>query len=156
MFNVGDKVCYPMHGVGTIEAIEERTVLEATGSYYVLRFSGGRVTALVPVAAAAQVGLRKLILPEECENVIEYLCQKPEDEQSANWNKRYRENCDKLRSGDVFEVASVFRCLMLRERERGLSSVEKKMLCLSRHILLSEIAEVCGVSVESLMDRLGI
>ncbi len=156
MFNVGDKVCYPMHGVGTIESIEERTVLEVTGSYYVLRFSGGRVTAMVPVASAAQVGLRELIEPEECENVIEFLSKKPEGEQNANWNKRYRENCDRLRSGDIFEVASVFKCLMQRERERGLSSVERKMLCLSRHILLSEIAEVCGVSVESLMDRLGL
>lgn len=156
MFNVGDKVCYPMHGVGTIEAIEERTVLEVTGSYYVLRFSGGRVTALVPVAAAGQVGLRKLILPEDCENVIKYLSVEPQTEQSANWNKRYRENCEKLRSGDIFEVASVVKCLIQRDRERGLSSVERKMLCLSRQILLSEIAEVCGVSVESLMDKLGI
>lgn len=154
MFNVGDKVCYPMHGVGTIDSIEQRTVLDVTAAYYVLSFSGGKITAMVPVATAEQVGLRYLILPEECDKVLQYLAKEPEASPNSNWNKRYRENCEKLRSGDIFEVADVVKCLRLRDRERGLSSVERKMLCLSRQILLSEISEVTGASVETLMDKL--
>ena len=110
VFEVGDQVCYPMHGVGVIEAIEERTVLGVTASYYVLRFLIGKMTALVPVESAERVGLRYVVSAEECERVLRFLQEEscPENE---NWNKRYRENYEKLRGGDIYDVADVVKCL---------------------------------------------
>lgn len=102
MFSVGDLVCYPMHGVGVIEAIEEQQVLGETARYYVLRFVVGRMTAMVPVASAEAVGLRALSDSSVCERVLGYLAEDTSTEESENWNRRYRDNLDKLRGGDIF------------------------------------------------------
>lgn len=155
MFKVGDKVCYPMHGIGVIEAIEERTVLNATASYYVLRFLVGRMTALVPVESAQRVGLRHLVPAEECRKVLRFLGEAPA-ETDENWNKRYRENYEKLRSGSIYEVAEVVKCLQKREEEKGLSAGERRMLSNARQLLLGELSVATGRGEEELLRSAGI
>lgn len=141
MFSIGDIICYPMHGVGTVEAIERHTVLGESGDYYSLRFTNGRMTALVPVATAEKVGMRSLIDKQECESVIEYM-QSEGERGSDNWNQRYRENLEKLRSGNIYGVADVVKCLRLRDAEKGLSAGERKMLIMARSIIVSELSTV--------------
>lgn len=141
MFSVGDLICYPMHGVGTIEGIVSQTVLGVTADYYSLRFTNGKMTAMIPVATAEKVGLRALIDEDECNKLISYMDQ-PGDRGSDNWNQRYRENMDKMRSGNIYQVADVVKCLMLREREKGLSAGERKMLATAKQIISGELATV--------------
>ena len=155
VFEVGDQVCYPMHGVGVIEAIEERTVLGATASYYVLRFLIGKMTALFPVESAERVGLRYVVSAEECERVLRFLQEEPCPE-NENWNKRYRENYEKLRGGDIYDVADVVKCLCKRDAERGLSAGERKMLSGARQVLLAELAAASGRDVEDLFLSIGM
>lgn len=155
VFEVGDQVCYPMHGVGVIEAIEERTVLGATASYYVLRFLIGKMTALVPVESAERVGLRYVVSAEECERVLRFLQEEPCPE-NENWNKRYRENYEKLRGGDIYDVADVVKCLCKRDAERSLSAGERKMLSGARQVLLAELAAASGRDVEDLFLSIGM
>lgn len=150
MFRIGERVCYPMHGVGEIEGIEERTVLGETASYYVLRFLIGRMTAFIPVKRAESVGLRYTIGVEEYEKVLAFLRETP-GEETGNWNQRYRENYEKLRRGGVYEVAEVVRCLSKREAEKGLSSGERKMLSGARQVLASELSCVSGRSMEEIL-----
>ena len=106
MFQVGDMVCYPMHGVGTVEAIQEQNILGETNQYYLLRFLMGRMTALVPVKNAQSVGLRPLIDEGTCGKVVEFLKSDDCSQESDNWNQRYRENLDKLKQGDALVVAA--------------------------------------------------
>lgn len=144
MYEIGDKVCYPMHGVGVIESVEEQSVLGETAQYYMLRFSMGRMTAMVPVASAEQIGLRRLAAPEVCEQVVTHLRDNAYQEESDNWNQRYRENLDRLRRGDIFDVADVVKCLVRRERGKGLSAGERKMYLTARQVLVAELAAVYG------------
>lgn len=155
MFNVGDLVCYPMHGVGMIESIEEQQVLGQTAQYYVLCFVMGRMTAMVPVAGAEAVGLRALSDTTVCERVLAYLADGSCREESDNWNQRYRDNLDKLREGNIFSVADVVKCLNRREHEKGLSAGERKMLATARQVLLAEISTACGKEESELLPLLG-
>ena len=154
MFSVGDIICYPMHGVGVVEAIERHTVLGESGDYYSLRFTNGRMTALVPVATAEKVGLRSPVTADKCGEVIAYMQQEGQ-RGSDNWNQRYRENLDKMRSGDIFGVADVVKCLRLREAERGLSAGERKMLLMARSIIVAELATVTGRDSASIEQQIG-
>ena len=155
MFNVGDLVCYPMHGVGMSESIEEQQVLGQTAQYYVLRFVMGRMTAMVPVAGAEAVGLRALSDTTVCERVLAYLADGSCRDESDNWNQRYRDNLDKLREGNIFSVADVVKCLNRREHEKGLSAGERKMLATARQVLLAEISTACGKEESELLPLLG-
>lgn len=154
MFSIGDTICYPMHGVGTVEAIEHHTVLGESGDYYSLRFLNGRMTALVPVATAEKVGLRSLIDAGECEKVIDYMHTEGE-RGNDNWNQRYRENLVKLRTGDIYGVADVVKCLRLRDAEKGLSAGERKMLLMARGIIVSELAAVMEKEQAYIEERIG-
>jgi len=140
-----------MHGVGVVEAIEERTVLKKTAQYYVLRFVAGKMTALVPVDSAEQVGLRAIIPVNECECVMNYLKETPCLE-SENWNQRYRDNYAKLRGGNIYDVADVVKCLRKRDSGKGLSAGERKMLLTARQVLLAELATASGRDEEELSD----
>ena len=154
VFRAGDVVCYPMHGVGTIEAIEDREVLGSVSSYYVLRFLLGKMTALVPVDSAEKVGLRYVVSAEEFDRVIDFLKLDPCDE-NDNWNKRYRDNYDKLRGGDIYDVADVVKCLRRREEEKGLSAGERKMLGGAKQVLVAELAAASGKETEEVFDIIG-
>ena len=140
MFNKGDKISYPLHGAGYIEAIEERDFLEQKKRYYVLRFSDGDIKVHVPVENAEKAGLRNIITTDECRHIIESFKTDDDIEESANWNRRNRENLEKMNSGNVYEIASVIKSLLKRETQKNLSSSEKKMLGTSMQILVSELA----------------
>ena len=142
MFSIGDTVCYPLHGVGTIEAIEERDVLGKITTYYVLRLINTRLTAMLPVDNAESVGLRRIITKQECEELFEYYRTAQPSLGSANWTPRYRDNMDKLRTGDPKTVVDVMLCLGKRNSIRTLSSGERKMLSNAKNILCTEISVV--------------
>lgn len=137
MFNVGDKIVYPMHGAGTIDSIEEKNILGENQFYYVIRMLG-EVKVMVPTDRAEQIGVRNVIGKEEAEKVISILGE-DETEMSQNWNKRYRDNMEKMKSGSVYEVADVVRNLSFKQKEKGLSTGEKKMLSNAKQILVSEL-----------------
>lgn len=138
MFKIGDKVVYPMHGAGVIEAIEEKEVLGEKRHYYILRLPVGDMKVMIPISNGAGVGLREVIDSEGVNRVFCILRQQS-SEMSPNWNRRYRANLEKIKSGNVYEVAEVVRNLMKRDREKGLSSGERKMLENARQILISEL-----------------
>lgn len=137
MFNVGDKIVYPMHGAGTIDAIENKNILGEEQSYYVIKMPG-EVKVMVPTEKAEQIGVRSVINKEEASKVIAVL-EHNETEMSQNWNKRYRDNMEKMKSGSIYEVAGVVRNLSFKQKEKGLSTGEKKMLSNAKQILVSEL-----------------
>ena len=137
MFNVGDKIVYQMHGAGTIDAIEEKDILGEKQNYYIIRMPG-EVKVMVPTDKAEEVGVRNIINKDEAVKVMSVLGEN-ETEMSQNWNKRYRDNMDKMKSGDIYEVADVVRNLSFKQKEKGLSTGEKKMLNNAKQILVSEL-----------------
>ena len=137
MFNVGDKVVYPMHGAGTIESIEEKDILGEKQAYYIIKMPG-EVKVMVPTAKAKDVGVRDVINEETAGKVFKVLTT-DSTEMSMNWNKRYRDNMEKMKSGDAYEIADVVRNLSFKQKEKGLSTGEKKMLLNAKQILVSEL-----------------
>jgi len=138
MFAIGDKVVYPLHGAGIIEGLEEKRIDGAVQSYYVLRLPIGNLTIMVSVKSAEGNGIRKVMPGTELLDAMSSVILRPV-KMNDNWNLRYKENMDKIRTGYICEAAEVFRNLRLRERERGLSSAEKKMLTTVKQIIISEI-----------------
>ncbi len=138
MFNIGDNIVYPMHGAGTISSIEEKEVLGEKQQYYIIKMPG-EVMVMVPTAKAEAMGVRNVIDEKSASSVLQVL-EKDETEMSNNWNKRYRENLDKMKTGDIYEVADVVRNLSFKQKEKGtLSTGEKKMLLNAKQILVSEL-----------------
>ena len=154
MFNVGDKVVYPMHGAGTIEGIEEKNILGDKQSYYIIKMPG-EVKVMVPTAKAEEIGVRDIIDEMSAKKVFKVL-ETNCTEMSMNWNKRYRDNMEKMKSGDVYEIADVVRNLSFKQKEKGLSTGEKKMLLNAKQILVSELT-LAGNSnkeeIEELVDN---
>lgn len=138
MFSIGDKVVYPMHGAGIIESIEEREILGELKKYYVMKMPIGEMKVMIPINNVECIGIRDVI-DNKCADSVFKSLEIKSDEQTSNWNKRYRENMDKIKSGDVFEVADVVKHLVLRERNKGLSTGERKMLNSAKQILISEL-----------------
>ncbi|MFO7953165.1 MAG: CarD family transcriptional regulator [Bacillota bacterium] len=153
MFNVGDRVVYPMHGAGVIEAIEEKEILGSRKKYYVMKLPLGEMKVLIPTDNIFQVGLRGVIEEEEVSAVFVVL-EGDLSPMSANWNRRYRTHLEKIKSGNIYEVAEVVRNLMLRDREKGLSTGESKMLDMARQILISELILVQGLEQSEIINRL--
>ena len=137
MYNVGDKIVYPMHGAGVIDAIEEKDILGEKQAYYILKMPG-EVKVMIPTAKADEVGVRNIIDKESADKVFGVL-EKDETEMDKNWNKRYRDNMEKMKSGDIYEIADVVRNLSFKQKEKGLSTGEKKMLNNAKQILVSEL-----------------
>ena len=154
MFKVGDKIVYPMHGAGVIETIEERAILDEKQSYYIIKMPG-EVKVMVPTAKAEEIGVRNIIDKETAGKVINVL-EQDSTEMSMKWNKRYRDNVEKMKSGDIFEVADIVRNLSFKQKDKGLSTTEKKMLLNAKQILVSELvlAESKGKEeVEALVEN---
>ena len=147
MFDVGDKVVYPMHGAGVIEAVEEREILGEKQKYYILRIPMGDMRVMVPLESADDVGLRGVIDEDDVKKVYEVLGSDI-TKMSSNWNRRYRANLEKIRTGDVFAVAEVVRNLASRDREKGLSTGERRMLDNAKQILISELVIAEGIEEE--------
>ena len=155
MFNVGDNIVYPMHGAGTIDAIEEKEILGEKHQYYVIKMPG-EVKIMVPTATAESIGVRSVIDGQSANKVVQLL-EQDETEMSDNWNKRYRENLDKMKTGDIYQVADVVRNLSFKQKEKGsLSTGEKKMLNNAKLILVSELVLAEHASkdeIEKLVDN---
>ncbi|MFA5637949.1 MAG: CarD family transcriptional regulator [Anaerovoracaceae bacterium] len=150
MFKVGDKIVYPMHGAGIIGKIEEKKILGDTKEYYVLNVPCGDMKIMIPIGACEEIGVRRIVEPSVIKRAMKVLKQGP-TEMSQNWNRRYRENMEKLKTGDVLEVAEVVKNLELSDRERRLSAGEKKMLSNAKQILASEIVLVQGIDIDKAM-----
>ena len=138
MFKVGDNVACPMHGAGKIVSIEEKNILGNPQKYYVINMPG-EVKVMVPTVKAESNGVRNIIDKSSAESVIGVL-ERDETAMDKNWNKRYRDNMDKMKSGDIYAVADVVRNLSFKQKDKGLSTGEKKMLVNAKQILVSELA----------------
>jgi CarD family transcriptional regulator len=154
MFSIGDKVVYPMHGAGVIESIEEKEILGEIRKYYIMRMPIGDMKVMIPINNVKEIGLRQVIDEDGVQKVLGILHDKC-NTMSPNWNHRYRNNLEKIRSGDIYEVAEVVRNLILREQEKGLSTGERKMLENARQILISELVLSRGTEekkIELMLD----
>lgn len=155
MFRVGDKVIYPQHGAAVIKSLEEKIVLGEKKKYFVLRLAYGDLTLMVPTDSTEEVGIRDVISKEELQKVFKVLKSK-ECRMPTNWSRRYKTHVEKLRSGDIYQVAEVVRNLARREAEKGLSAGEKRMLTRARQILVSEVTFAAGVKedeAEKMLDK---
>jgi CarD family transcriptional regulator len=156
MFNIGDRVVYPMHGAGVIESIEEREILGEFEQYYIMKLPFGEMRVMIPVHKVMNLGIREVIQSQEVEQVLDILRDQKE-RMTESWNKRYRDNLDKIRGGDIYEVAGVVGELLYLEREKGLSAGERRMLDTAKQILVSELVLVGSTDeeeLEQLFDRL--
>ncbi len=144
MFSVGDKVVYPHHGAGVVEKVEHRKINGETKKYFVLTLCRGGLRISVPEESTESVGLRSIIMKDEVKEVFQVLRQR-QSQMPTNWNRRYKNNREKIKSGDIYQLAEVVRNLSIREREKGLSAGEKRMLSQARNILLSEIVFVLNI-----------
>ncbi len=155
MFRIGDKIVYPMHGAGVIESIEEREILGERKRYYVMKMPVGDMKVMIPINNVGCIGIRDVIDKKDADEVFRSL-ENRTNEQSTNWNKRYRENMIKIKSGNVFEVADVVKSLILRERNKGLSTGERKMLNSAKQILISELVLAKNMNPMDVEDLINI
>ena len=147
MLNIGDVVVYPMHGAGEIAGIEECEIMGENKSYYVLKLPMGNLKVMIPVDNAENIGLREVIGEDELKEVLTVLKSKPE-RAKGSWNKRFQSNLDRMKSGDLKEVASVARNLIKQDKERRISSGEKRLMDLAKQILVSELVYAANKDIK--------
>jgi len=155
MYSIGDKIVYPMHGAGVIESIEEKEVLGQRQNYYILKMPLGDMRVMIPTQNVVVIGIRDIIDSDQIEGVLQVL-KDTTININSNWNKRYRENMIKIKSGSIYEVADVVRSLMQREKSKGLSTGERKMLNSAKQILISELVLAKGaqqVDIEGIIEE---
>ena len=153
MYKIGDKILYPMHGAGTIETIEKREILGNTKEYYILHIPCGDMEVMIPVDNSDQLGVREVSQRDDAAKAMDILHQKS-THMTGNWNKRYRENMEKIKTGNIDLVAEIVRNLTRVDRENRLSAGEKKMLSNVRRILQSEIMLVFDIDEEEARKRI--
>ena len=153
MFQVGDKVVHPMHGAGVIDSIVQRKVAGQVQEYYLLKLSVGSMVVMVPTDNTGEIGMRPIVSGQKAEELMSAM-EDIEVDMTQNWNRRYRENLVRLKSGDLLEVARVIKGLTIRDQKRGLSTGERKMLHSAKQILISEIVLSKSVSYESVEEEL--
>ena len=153
MFKIGDNIVYPNHGAGTIVDIEEKEILGETKQYYIMKLPIGEMRVMIPKDNAEDIGLRDIIDEDVVPNVYKVLKQE-QSEMSQNWNRRYRANSEKIKTGDIFEVAEVVRNLTIRDIVKGLSTGEKKMLSNARQILISELVLAEDKEEEEIREKI--
>ena len=152
MFSIGDKVVYPMHGAGTIVAIEDREILGKKHEYYVLLLPINKLKVMIPVKKADEVGVRKIMEVSEMEEVLEILSSEEKFKMPTNWNSRYRFNLDKIKSGNLIEIAGVIKSLEKLDSKKSLSTGERKILNEARIIIISEMALVFDKDVDEVVS----
>jgi CarD family transcriptional regulator len=153
LFEVGDKVVYPHHGAGTVVKKEKREILGQTREYLTIQILHNDMTVNVPVENAEQVGLRTVI-DEDLVNTVVKALTAGESEMPKNWNRRFKHNRDKMKTGDIFELAEVVKNLSLRDHEKGLSTGEKQMFVKAKKILASELMYAKAVDEEEAAEWL--
>jgi CarD family transcriptional regulator len=144
LYKVGDKVVYPHHGAGTVVKKETRTILGQEREYLTIKILHNDMTVNVPTENADRVGLRKVIDEEMVVRVVKVL-HGSGTKMPKNWNRRFKYNRDKMKTGDIFELAEVVRNLSLRDQEKGLSTGEKQMFVKAKKILASELMYAKGM-----------
>ncbi len=155
-YNIGDKIVYPMHGAGIVEAIEEQEIMGTKQTYYIMRIPIGDMKVMIPTCNAEEVGLRDVIDEDEADKVLASFKACP-TEMDSNWNKRYRENAERIKSGNIYEVVRVVKNLMYRDKSRGLSTGERKMLNGAKQILVSELVVAKNTKqsdIENIMNEI--
>ena len=153
MFCVGDMIAHPMHGAGIIDSIEERKMNGCTRLYYILKVPAGGMVVMIPTDSSEQIGVRPIVDSTEADELMASMPQINAD-MTANWNRRYRENMQRLKSGDLNEVARVVKGLMARDVEKGLSTGERKMLHSAKQILISELVLSKKLTYEEIESRI--
>ncbi len=156
-YGVGDIVIYPHHGAAVVERKESRVHKGETNEYLVLRPTYGSLTVMVPSEACSDVGIREVITSSEVDEVLEVLRaeEAPDAKAPGSWARRFKANTEKLRSGDIYEVAEVVRNLVVRGQSSELSAGENRLLAKAKQILLSELAAARGTDedeAEALMN----
>ena len=153
MYQVGDKIVHPMHGAGVIDRIVKQKINGVLREYYLLRLPVGGMLVMIPTEHTEEIGVRAILPQDQAEQVMEQFSH-IQVEMIQNWNRRYRENMLRLKSGDLLEVARVVKGLMIRERDRGLSTGERKMLHFAKQILISEIVLAQSITYEEAESRI--
>ena len=153
MFQVGDKIVHPMHGAGVIDSIVQKKVNGVLREYYILKLPLNGMLVMIPTHNSEEIGVRPIVVGEEADRVIAAI-PGMDVEMDSNWNRRYRENMLRLKSGDLREVARVVKGLVRRDGERGLSTGERKMLHSAKQILISEIVLSQDSSYEAVEARI--
>ena len=153
MFQVGDKIVHPMHGAGVIDSIVTKKVNGVVREYYILKLPVGGMLVMIPTSNSEEIGVRPVVDKDEADRLIASMPD-IEVDMTQNWNRRYRENMDRLKSGNLYEVARVIKALMLREQVRGLSTGERKMLHSAKQILISELVLSQNTSYEDVEARI--
>jgi len=155
-FAVGDKVVYPHHGAAVIERLESLVTFGETREYFVLRIPHGDLTLKVPADQVHEVGLRAIIGRDELPEVIEVL-RRPGGREPSNWSRRFKNNIEKMKSGDIYQIAELVRNLSRREQDKHLSAGEKRLLLNSRRLLLSElrlVSDSTETEAETMLDAI--
>ena len=155
MFQIGDKIVHPMHGAGVIDSIATQRVNGVVRDYYVLKLPVGGMQVMVPTENSAEIGVRPIVAAGKAEEIIVAL-RDIQVKNDSNWNRRYRENMLRLKSGDLMEVARVMKGLILRDEKKGLSTGERKMLHSAKQILISEIVLSQNASYEEIEGRINM
>lgn len=153
MFQIGDKVVHPMHGAGVVDDIIDRRIDGVVRQYYSLKLPAGDMKVMIPVDTSDKIGVRPIATAEEAEKVLSSIAS-IEVDMKGNWSQRYRENMEKLKSGDMMQVAEVMKGLLLRDQVKTLSNGERKMLHSAKQILISEVVLCQHVSFESVEKRI--
>ena len=153
MFQVGDKIVHPMHGAGVIDSIVTKKVNGVVREYYILKLPVGGMLVMIPTSNSEEIGVRPVVDKDEAYRLIASMPD-IEVDMTQNWNRRYRENMMRIKSGDLLEVAKVVKGLMLRDVDRGLSTGERKMLHSAKQILISELVLSQNTSYEDVEARI--
>ena len=154
-FAEGDMAVYPAHGVGCIEAIESKEINGDTLNFYMMKIVENGMVIMIPTSNVDSVGLRELIPSTEIPEVYKIMKEKrQETEYAHNWNRRYKEYVDKIKSGSIYEVAEVFRDLFQLKLEKDLSFGERKLLDTVQNLLVQELSMVKSVDEESIMQEI--
>jgi len=153
MFSIGDMIAHPMHGAGVIDSIEERKMNGAVRQYYILKMPTGGMVVMIPTESSEQIGVRPIVNSSEADALMKSI-RGIDAEMTSNWNRRYRENMQRIKSGDLLEVARVVKGLMTRDVEKGLSTGERKMLHSAKQIFISEIVLSKKITYEEVESEL--
>ncbi len=157
MYNVGDMAVYPAHGVGVIEKIEPQEISGCRQDFYVMRILDNDMIIMIPTNNVNNVGLREIIAQEEVPKLYSILKERNVAVDNQTWNRRYREYMEKIKTGSVFEVAEVYRDLLMLKVEKDLSFGERKMLDTAKNLLIKEISIAKNVlenQVEKDLDKI--
>ncbi len=153
MYEIGNQVAHPLHGAGVIEDIVEKRINGVLREYYIFRAPGCNIVIMIPLGACDDIGVRPVMGKRAAQDILENF-NEIIPEVDSNWNRRYRDNMQRIKSGDLREVSSVVKGLMQRDRDRALSAGERKMLTAAKQILLSELGLATGRTISDLESTL--